>query len=293
MQTEYDVIQRFIFDKTAVRGEIVRLKASYQTIIAQQPYPQPVAIWLGEALAGATLLSATIKFEGQLILQVQTQGPLKVLVAHSTHDHHIRGLAKWKQAQELPSSFAQAASSGNLAITLQPKQGQPYQGVVGLAGTNLATAIENYFHQSEQLATFLLLAADGDTAAGLLLQNMPTPTDTSYDYFWEHVLQLVQTLSAQELLTLPNQMILHRLYHQEDVVLFEADPVSFRCTCSQAKSEQILRTMTYDEAKEILTEYPNIVVTCEFCNHPYRFDAVDVARVFTQGAHPQNLSQPQ
>lgn len=292
MQTEYDIIQRFVFDKTAVRGEIVRLKSSYQTILNQQPYPAPVAAWLGEALAGASLLSATIKFEGMLILQVQTAGPLKVLVAHSTNDGHIRGLAKWDQEQILPDEFAQAAPAGNLAITIQPKQGQRYQGVVSLDNTNLATAIESYFHQSEQLATFLFLAADGNTAAGLLLQNMPVKSDTAYNYFWEHVIKLAATLTANELLSLPNKTILHRLYHEEDIMLFEGGPISFRCTCSTAKSEQMLLTMSYDEVNELLQEYPNIIVTCEFCNHPYTFDAVDVARIF-KGAHQQNSAPSQ
>ena len=267
MQTEYDVVQRFLFDQKTVRGEIVRLKASYQTILKQQPYPAAINEWLGEALAGAALLSSTIKFQGQLILQVQADGPLKLLVAHSTHGYHIRGLA-------------QAVGHGTLGITIQPEQGEPYQGVVNLATSSLSTAIENYFHQSEQLATFLLLAADGDIAAGLLLQNMPAFSDTTYDYFWEHAVNLARTLTTQELLTLPTETILHRLYHEEDIMLFDADPVSFRCSCSSARSEQILRNLSPQEAEEMVAQDTTIVVTCEFCKHAYTFDCVDVARVF-------------
>lgn len=288
MFPEFDVIQRFLFDKTAVRGEIVRLKNSYQTIISQQNYPAAIQHWLGQALSASVLLSATIKYEGLLILQVQTEGPLKVLLAHSTNDFHIRGLAQWEQEKTMPESFAKAAGKGHLAITIQPKTGQRYQGVVGLAETDLAAAVAKYFHQSEQLATYLLLAADDNAAGGLLLQNMPAPTDTVYDNFWEHAVKLAQTLTADELLNLPNQTILHRLYHEEDIVLFDAEPVSFRCTCSQLKSEQVLQTMTYEEVKELLQVHKNIVVTCEFCNHPYAFDAIDIARVFTPGAQGYN-----
>lgn len=281
---ENDSLQRFMFEKTAVRGEIVRLHNSYQTILQQQTYNEYVGNWLGEALCAAALLSATIKFDGVLIFQVQGDGPLKTLLAHSDNELHIRGLAQTR-SEKIPANFATAVGKGHLVITLKTNEGPGYQGVVDLSTKSLATAVEDYFHQSEQLATFLFLAADGNCAAGLLLQNMPMQTDTLYDNFWDHITQLAQTLTATELLSLPNQTLLHRLYHEEDILLFEQEHISFRCTCSPEKCEVALKAVPADEIQELLDTHKKIIVTCEFCNHPYDFDAIDVARVMMVGAH--------
>ncbi|CAM4453892.1 MAG: 33 kDa chaperonin [Legionellaceae bacterium] len=290
MTVEYDVLQRFLFNESSVRGVFVRLNQSYQTIINQHAYPQIAAEWLGEATVASVLLSAGIKYQGQLILQVQSSGTLKVLVAQCTNNNHIRGMVKWDTEASLPSNFTDAIDQGLLVITVQTDNGQRYQGYVELANKTLAVGLIDYFYQSEQIPTFLILAANDKTAAGFLLQKLPSAlTDTLYDDFWEYVVKLAETLTKDELLNLSNQTILYRLFHEIDITLFDGESVSFGCSCSIARSEKILQTMSYDEAqailKESLLENPVIKVTCEFCNRSYEFDPVDVARIFSENSH--------
>lgn len=280
---QHDTLQRFIFENTNVRGEIVRLRASYQAVSDRHDYPLLVKQLLGETLAVTTLLSATIKFEGSLILQLQGDGPLKLLVAQSTHEHHIRGLAQWEG--EVLQSSLKPMGEGRLAITIIPNQGERYQGVVEIVGNSLASSIENYFAQSEQIPTCLILAADENVAAGLLLQSMPDVETEDKQNFWEHVLQLTRTLSSKELLELRNQEILKRLFHQEDVRLFETAPVSFRCDCNIDRMERAIIVFGYEQTMEIFSTHKHVTVTCEFCNRHFDFDKVDIERIFASGPH--------
>lgn len=282
---EHDTLQRFLFEKTNIRGELVHLYASYQATSERHSYPLPVKQLLGEALTAAALLSATIKFEGTLILQIHGNGPINLLVTQSNQDLHLRGLAKWEGEIE-PGSFAQLTGEGQLAITITPTQGERYQGIVKLTGTNLAASIENYFQQSEQLPTCLIIHANEHVAAGLLLQTVPDNLSTQGYDFWEHVITLARTLKAEELLNLSNQEILHRLFHEEDVRLFEAEPVSFRCGCTIERMERALRLFGYQEALDILKTNKVVTVSCEFCRRHYEFDKVDVERVFVDSNLP-------
>lgn len=274
---EYDTLQRFMFEQTNVRGEIVRLRASYQAVSERHAYPKAVKQLLGEGLLSAALLSATIKFDGSLILQIQSQGPINLLVAQSTHDLHLRGLAKWDTTiNNLTPTFG----TGHLAITIIRNESERYQGIVSLEANNLAASIENYFKQSEQLATYILLAADENTAAGILLQQLPDVVTESSENFWEHINYLARTLTNQELLTLPNLEILKRLFHEEDIRLFDTEPVTFRCNCDIGRMEKAVAVLGETEAKKLLNEDKTITVTCEFCNYHYQFDAIDIAKIF-------------
>ena len=288
---EHDTLQRFIFENSNVRGEIVRMRASYQAVSERHPYSSNLKQLLGQALATTALLSSTIKFDGSLILQTQGSGPLKLLVAQSTHDHHVRGLAQTDEENLYFEDFASAIGKGHLAITIIPKEGERYQGIVAITGNNLADTIETYFQQSEQLPTILLLASDQESVSGLLLQNMPDLQTEAKQYFWEHVVHLARTLSSPELLELSNQEILKRLFHQEDIRLFDSEPVSFRCDCSIERMERALLTVGHEEIKSILTEYKKVTVTCEFCNYQYNFDAIDIENLFAVGSAGNSSTQ--
>lgn len=285
MQPTYDTLQRFLFDQTSVRGGIVRLQASYQAVSKRQTYPTLVKNLLGEALAAATLLSTTLKFAGTLILQIQNDGPLEALVAHCDNHLHIRGMARWQQ-DFTAIDFHSACQHGQLALTLLPEHGNRYQGVVALTqADSLATAITDYFTQSEQLPTSLFLAANGQTAAGLYLQQLPLKEGVIVnEHHWEHLNHLAKTLTVDELLNLPNETLLRRLYHEEDVLVFEHEPVSFRCTCSEDKCAATLRLLDRADADELLQNDKKISVTCQFCNRQYDFDAVDVERIYASHA---------
>lgn len=274
---EYDSFQRFLFEEMGIRGELVRLDASWQAVLAQHPYPAAVGTQLGQALAAALLLSATIKFQGSLILQAQSGGPLRTLVAQATHQRTVRGLAHW-EGEVTGQTLGEIYGAGHLTLTIQNEGSEPYQGIVALAGDNLAGAIGNYFSQSEQLATRLWLAADGQRAAGLFIQELPSQRHAAED--WARIVQLADTLTDPELLRLPSRQLLYRLFHEERVRLFEPEPVAFRCGCSRERIESALLGLGQMEIESLVREQGSVRVDCEFCNRHYAFDAVDIGALF-------------
>jgi molecular chaperone Hsp33 len=197
----------------------------------------------------------------------------------------LRGLARWHEDQPLAGNrLDQLLGAGRLVLTLQNDDAEPYQGIVGLKGDNLAEAIENYFNRSEQLATRLWLAADGERAVGLFLQELPSFGDSQED--WQRISLLAGTVTERELLLLPGEELLYRLFSEEAVRLFEPEPVSFRCTCSRERVESVLRSMGREELEEGLQQQGELDVNCEFCNRRYRFDAVDVQALLAVGIPP-------
>lgn len=277
-----DSLQRFLFEAHGVRGEIVHLDAVWSAVQETHEYPTAVSGPLGQALAAAALLSATIKIEGSLILQVQGEGPITVLVAQATHERTLRGLAHWRGEVPESGDLQDLFGEGHLAMTADAAGGERYQGVVALEGRSLAEAIEAYFSRSEQLPTRLWLVADERRAAGLLLQRMPDATSAEDD--WDRVLALANTLTDAELLRLPSESLLFRLFHDEKVRVLESERLSFRCGCSRERMADALRTLGRDEVELILAEQGEIHADCDFCNRTYRFDAVDVAAIFADAA---------
>jgi molecular chaperone Hsp33 len=271
--TNRDNLHRFIFDTAGVRGELVQLDASYRAVLHERHYPAPIAEQLGESLAAITLLSATIKYEGSLILQTQCQGPLHTLVAQATHTGAIRGLARWRPDATITRGKP-LYGEGRLVITLEPDRGEPYQGIVTLQSEHLADSLETYFEQSEQLSTKLWLAANGETAAGLMLQILPgVDPDISP---WEPLQLLADTVTRDELLSQDAQTLLYRLFHEAGVRLLDASPIAFRCQCSEERIANALRTLERSELEAILRDQGEIAVDCEFCNKHYAFDSIDL-----------------
>lgn len=283
-----DQLHRFIFEHLGVRGELVQLGASWRAVRDNQDYPATVAAQLGQGLAAVMLLSGTIKFKGSLILQVQSEGPLSLLVAQATDQRTLRGLAHWQGEVPL-GDLAATFGAGRLVITAEAPNGERYQGIVPLEGSGLAEAIGNYFAQSEQLATCLWLACDGEHAAGLFLQRMPGQTVEDEDG-WERVAALAETVTAEELCGLPAKALLHRLFHEEDVRLFEPEPVAYRCGCSRERIEDALRAMGEAELNDLLHSEGRIQADCEFCGREYLFDKVDVAALFAGASAPEGDS---
>lgn len=279
-----DNLQRFLFENASVRGEIVRLEASYQEIIQHHQYPPIIRQMLGEALVAVTLLTSIIKFKGRVTLQFRGNGKLKLLFAQCNHLFHLRGLAQWN-GDFTEHDTAAAVEQGILAIMMDPDTigGKRYEGIVAWQGQSLAESIEGYFRDSEQLPTRLWIAVNKTHAAGLLLQVLPKERPELYKNEWENLTLLTDTLTQKELLTWDNQTLIHRLYSEEDVRLFHPTQVKFQCTCSRQRSENALLLLGYDEVQQELHEKQTIVVTCEFCNKEYEFDRVDVAAIFKKG----------
>lgn len=278
--TDTDILQRFIFEKNPVRGEISRLNHSYKAILERHPYPTSVRKLLGETLTAATLLSATLKYTGSLILQIHGNGPVKLLLAHANHKGHVRGLANW-EGDVKDDAFAEMMVGGRIVITIDSgKNSERYQGIVELKGESLSEALETYFAQSEQLPTFISLAADEKTAAGLLLQALPGTYDKDPGIAWEHLTHLSRTLTAKEMLNLPNKEILKRLFHEEDIRLFDAEPINFICHCNRDRMERAILVIGQEEALQEVAKQKMLTVTCEFCNRHLDFDEIDVNKIF-------------
>ena len=285
-----DTLRRFIFERFAVRGYLVRLDAAWRALMEQHAYPDAVRDALGEAVAATLLLGATLKFEGLLTLQMQGPGPMHLLVVQATHGRAVRGVARWRGGVA-SSALDQLTGGGQLTVTIEnPDRSSRYQGIVPLSGARLADCFEDYFARSEQLATRLWLVADAERAAGLLLQRLPSGASASSaelehsaaagDEDWSRVLQLAATLTAAELASLPAAELLRRLFHEEDVRLFEPGPVFFQCSCSRERVSAILRSLGAAELHAALAAQGRVEVRCEFCNRAWAFDAVDVAGLF-------------
>lgn len=283
-----DHTQRFLFDDTDVRGELVALGESYGHVLAKHPYPEPVAQLLGELLAAAALLVGTLKFDGLLILQARSAGAVPLLMVECSSDGDLRGIARYHADQVSPTAgLRELMPEGMLTLTVDPRAGQRYQGIVGLEGETLATCLSDYFAQSEQLPTRFWLSADGRRARGLLLQALPPERlkePEARAASWQHLTTLADTLTAEEMLGLDNATLLHRLYHEEAVRLFDPRPLRFRCSCSRERSAAALVSLGQADAEQLLQEKGGeVVIDCQFCNQRYRFDAADVAQLFAGG----------
>jgi molecular chaperone Hsp33 len=306
-------LHKFIFDGMPVRGMLVRLTDSWKEILRRRQaaggYPVEVQHLLGEMTAAGALMQSNIKFNGALILQIFGDGPVKLAVAEVQPDLSLRATATITGTVDAGSTLSQMVNvnnTGRCAITLDPKDKlpgqQPYQGVVPLFDDqrekieNLAEVLEHYMLQSEQLDTKLILAADGDVAAGLLIQRLPVKgqdnlegradRDADEDQIginedYNRIAMLAATLKREELLTLDADTILRRLFWEEKIVRYEPATPTFACSCSRERVSGMLESLGVDEIESIIAERGKVEVNCEFCGAQYAFDPVDAAQIFT------------
>jgi len=289
-----DSLHRFLIKNLHIRGEWVSLKSSWQEIQNTADYPKPVRNVLGEALVAITLLAESIKFDGSLIMQIRGTSPVTLLVVQASSDGAIRGIAHWEGDIPEDASFNELFGAGTMVISVENKprkgqqQGERYQSLVSLEGSSLTECLSSYFAQSEQLKTAMWLAVSDEYAAGIMLQSLPEEESDSNQLNWEHATILADTLNndkgKQELLTLPAQELLYRLYHEEELILYDAKPIRFECSCSQQRIESTIYTLGEKEANSILEEQGSISIDCDFCNKHYQLDSIDVARVFHENA---------
>jgi molecular chaperone Hsp33 len=307
-----DCLHRFDFDQLPIRGLLIHMDASWRALLEHRDYPAAINHTLGEAVVAAALLAATIKFDGQLTLQLKGDGPMHLLLAQCTAGLGVRGLARYR-ADALPTNTAlpdavtiqELAGVGNLTVTLESEDlKQRYQGIVPVTGSRLAQCLETYFEQSEQLPTRLWLYADEQGVAGMLLQRLPMPVlsdavtsnelgdfdqatrlsrqSAQLDDDWRRVQLIADTLKPVELRELADCDILQRLFNEDDLRLFDPAPVYFKCRCSRERVGSMLQALGYDEAQSVLAEQGRVAVNCDFCNRAYVFDAVDIAQLFVE-----------
>ncbi len=308
-------LHKFLFDGLPVRGMLVRLTDEWRELLSRrepgQEYPPELRDMLGEMSAAAVLMQANIKFNGALVLQVMGDGPVKLAVAEAQPDLAFRATAKCVGTVAPGATLeamVNANGQGRCAITLDPKDKfpgqQPYQGVVPLHGDQreplqkMSEVLEHYMLQSEQLDTKLVLAANGDIAAGLLIQRLPVEgegnlegkkneDDIGLSDAFNRISILAGTLTAEELLTLDADTVLRRLFWEETVTRFEPQAPRFACTCSRERVGQMLRGLGREEADSVLAERGEIEIGCDFCGRHYRFDAVDVGALFATGSQSE------
>ncbi len=299
--TPRDEVRRFIVENRPVRGHWVRLEGAWRELRAHRDYPQPVRELLGQAVAASVLLAATLKFRGQLTLQLQGNGAVSLLVAQCTHDYRLRAVARFDAAavaalsENAASEGAGATGSvfrrlvgseGRFAVTVEAdERSMRYQGIVPLSGDSLAGSLEAYFARSEQLPTRVLLAADGERGAGVLVQKLPeeAANDEQMREIWEQAERGIEQLSAEDLLRCPVEELLGRGFAEHDMRLFRGAPVQFECRCSHGRVTSLLRALGADEVRDVLREQGSVTVTCEFCHRTYRFDEGDVEALFADG----------
>lgn len=313
MTIDMSELHKFIFDGLPVRGMLVRLTDSWQEILKRREaaggYPVEVTHLLGEMTAAGALMQGNIKFNGALVLQIFGDGPVKLAVAEVQPDLSLRATATVTGSVEPGASLSEMVNvnnEGRCAITLDPKNRMPgqqaYQGVVPLFDDgrekieSLAEVLEHYMLQSEQLDTKLILAADGQMAAGLLIQRLPVKgqdnlegqmdSDANEDQIglnedYKRIAMLAGTLKREELLTLDADTILRRLFWEEPITRFEVLQPTFGCNCSREKVSTMLRGLGVEEVESVIAELGSVGVTCEFCGAHYEFDPVDAAQIFT------------
>lgn len=297
--SQTDALRRFLFEDAPLRGHWVRLSQSWIEARAHQDLPAPAMALLGESLAATVLVAASLKFQGTLTMQlVGSAGAVNMLVAQSTDQRTLRGVAHVAgNAAGRSAAFRDQIDGGRMVVSVEQGEGvAPWQGIVPLEGDSLADCLGHYFEVSEQLPTVVVLAANAGTAAGMLLQKLPAPSEVgeaagaSAQDLWEEAATLLATLRADELLTAEPEALLRRLFGAHDVRLFAAEPVRFACRCDRERVAGLLRGLGSSEVESILAEQGSVTVTCEFCQKPYRFDAVDAAGLFHPAATDTPLS---
>ena len=272
-----DQLHRYLFENAAVRGELVNVTQTWREVMKNHDYPAPVQQLLGELLVATSLLTATLKFDGDITVQLQGDGPLSLAVINGNNRQELRGVARVQGEIAPEASLKNMVGNGYLVITISPEKGERYQGVVGLEGETLAECLEDYFMRSEQLPTRLFIRTSDKGAAGILLQVLPAQ-DTSKEDF-NHLATLTDTIKAEELIELPANDVLWRLYHQEEATVYDPQPVSFKCTCSRERCGEVLKTLPQEEVDEIIAEDGEVDMHCDYCGTHYVYDAVDIAAI--------------
>tara|TARA_R110001599_G_scaffold64023_3_gene178601 strand:+ start:175764 stop:176699 length:936 start_codon:yes stop_codon:yes gene_type:complete len=304
-----DTLQKFLFENATVRGELVDLSETWQQVRSRRTYPKAVQTIVGEMLSAAALLTANLKFNGVIVMQIHGDGPVRLLVAECDSALNLRAMAKLADDAVIDDNatlpeLVNINGQGRFVITLDPNDklpGQkPYQGIVPLDGDNVATVIENYMLRSEQLDTKLWLAADDQVSRGLLLQKLPheggyaiadedSPDDMQT---WDRAVMLASTLRPNELLETDPETLMRRLFWEETIRVFEPQHAQFVCGCTREKVGNMLKMLGQQEVESAVQELGKLEINCDFCGQLYNFDAVDCVQIFTTEEVVETLIPP-
>jgi molecular chaperone Hsp33 len=282
-----DRVRRFVLDRFPIRGHAVRLADAWLALREHQDYPPAVQQLLGEAISAVVLLAATLKFNGTLTLQLQGKGLVSLLVAQCTHDFKVRGMAR-HDAIGADADFRVLAGEGTIVVTVEASdRASNYQGVVPITGDSLAESLEAYFQQSEQIPTRVLLASSPRVVAGMLVQRIPGEGGTqvridepALDAAWQRADDAMSSINPNILLVDDTEQRLVDMFGVDEVRVFSGHEVDFECRCSRERVASVLRSLGAEEVRSVVEEQGSCTVTCEFCQKPYLFDAIDVEQLF-------------
>ncbi|MBK1891056.1 Hsp33 family molecular chaperone HslO [Undibacterium sp. 14-3-2] len=301
-----DTLQKFMFEHAGVRGELVEMESAWQQMQSHQTYPPAVQTMLGELMAAAALLSANLKFNGTMIMQIHGDGPVKLMVVECDSELRLRATAKLAddaviEDHETLKDLVHAHGHGRFVITLDPNDKLPgqqaYQGIVPLDGDSIATVIENYMQRSEQLDTKLWLAANDKVTRGMLLQKLPKTGGSESQVedeaeAWNHAVMLGDTLKKDEMLNHDIATLMHRLFWEQTLRVFDPLQPSFHCSCTREKVGDMLKMLGIDEVESAIAEFGKLDINCDFCGKHYGFDPVDCAQLFVAKTLAEGILPP-
>lgn len=271
-----DQIATFVFDQLPVRGAVVQLSRSWHRMQGEHNYAPTIVEALGQAAAATGLIAQSLKFDGSITLQIQSNADLRMLVMQCNSDMEMRGMASTVESVTA-TSFGDLIDNAHCAITIDAGE-RPYQGIVEVSKESLVASLENYFERSVQVPSHIVLFASEDACSGILLQQMPGETLPKDD--WVRMRLLLDTLRADELNDDEPLELLRKLFAEDDVRLFPARPVSFHCPCTTERAEEILKMLGHDDVNDAIREQGVLTVTCEYCGTGRKFDSVDISRLF-------------
>lgn len=277
-----DTIQRFIFNDYDIRGEIVQTNEAYKDILSEHKYPLCIQKLLGEMQVAICLITATLKFKGSIMLQIRSKNQLKYAIVNSNDKQETRGLASFDGEIEDNRSFNDLVGIGGImSITVIPDEGQQYQGTIALDKSSLSECLEEYYRQSMQIQTKIILfsACELKIAAGLLLQVLPSNNQAKQDEDFNHVCTLADTITAAEIMSIDSQDVIYRLFNQESVNIFPNEQVCFKCICSKEHFSEMLTHLNQDELLKILNEDGFIETECHCCGKKYTFNNEEIISI--------------
>ena len=275
-------IQRFLFKELNIRGQVIQLNEAWQSMIKDRHYPEAIRQLLGKLTAFSVIMANGIKHTGKITLQVQGTGPITLLVVEVTHDLKIRGVAKTNEAIPEQATLDELLGDGQILVTLENTQTQHhFQSYVDRTGDTIEETFENFLSQSEQLPSKIWLAATDEALGGVLIQKMPESDDLDADG-WARIHSLTTTVTDKELTQLDTESLLHNLFHEETVELFEAQNINFECPEDKERVTNMLKSLGEEEVRKILEEQGEIVIHNEMCNFHMRFNLEDVDALFAE-----------
>jgi len=272
-----DSVTPFGFESLPVRGALIYLSRTWRRMLRDHDYDQLVSETLGHAAAATGLIAQSLKFDGTITLQIHGAGVLQMLVMQCTSELDVRGMAS-VAAERTAQNFAELTTGAHCAVTVDSGE-RPYQGIVEIDDTSLAASLEHYFARSVQVPSHVMLLANEDLAAGILLQQVPGESIDEDD--WKRLHFLIETMSPRDFDSEAGLELIGKLFAEDDVRVYKPRAVNFRCRCSARKMEDVLKILGEDEARSALAEQGSIEVICEYCGHRRHYDAVDVERLFS------------